>query len=297
MSAVVEWTSVSAVIACATLGVGYGLCRHRADAGSAGRVPCFAAGLLAWLAVTVDPFAGIAVQWFWARALQVVVLLYLVPLCLALGAPVSALHAALGPPARTRLDRALGSPALRALCAPPVTSVAMLALPWLLYLTPWYSAALTAPAVAATTTLVLPVIGFAYFYARLQVDSVPRRYTPLLAMGISAVESLADGVLGLVLWLGPVIATDYYGALHRTGGPDLRTDQTLGAGILWLLGDVLGIPFLLVLMRALGRHERVRARQVDAALDAERDVAGTARADGTALWWEQDPQLRERFRR
>lgn len=297
MNLVVASTSVSAVLACATLGGGYAVCRRRSTSGSTARALCFATGLAAWLAVAVDPFATVAVQWFWARAVQVVVLLYLAPLCLALGAPLTVVRDALTPTARTRLTRALASRALRGLCAPPVTSAAMLALPWLLYLTGWYAAALTNPAVGVATTVVLPVVGFAYFYARLQVDPVPRRYTPLLAIGISAVESLADGVLGLVLWLGPVIATEYYGALHRSGGPDPRTDQTLGAGILWLLGDVLGIPFLLVLLRALGRHERAQAQRVDAALDAERGVADSTSTEGTALWWEQDPHLRERFRR
>ena len=32
-------------------------------------------------------------------------------------------------------------------------------------------------------------------------------------------------------------AADYYHALARTWGPDLRTDQIVGAGILWIGGD------------------------------------------------------------
>jgi cytochrome c oxidase assembly factor CtaG len=175
-----------------------------------------------------------------------------------------------------------------------VTSALMLATPWLLYLTPWYVASLVNGAVAALTRIMLLLIGFGYFYARLQSDPVPHRYSPLLSIGISVAETLGDGLLGLVLWLGPLIAYDYYAGLGRTWGPSMRTDQTVGAGILWILGDVLGLPFLLVLMRALGSREKELADEADEADEADRAEPGSARQ---TLWWEADPQLRDRFGR
>jgi cytochrome c oxidase assembly factor CtaG len=215
---------------------------------------------------------------FWVRALQVLLLLQVVPFLLALSRPLTAL----GISESVRRSRAL-----RVACSPFVTSVAMLVTPWLLYLTPWYTASMTGP-LAAATRLLLVLVGFGYFYARLQTDPVPRRFSPLLSIGISVVESLADGALGVVLWLGPLIAVDYYAALHRNWGPSPRVDQSIGAGILWIAGDVLSIPFLLVLMRALGSHERRRAVEVDSELDEE---------PASTLWWEDDPQLRDRFTR
>ena len=119
---------------------------------------------------------------------------------------------------------------------------------------------------------------------------------------ISLAETLGDGLLGLVLWLGPLIAYDYYAGLGRTWGPSLRTDQSVGAGILWILGDVLGLPFLMMLMRSLGAHERAIAAEADAADEAGRAIgAHDEPADvesgsaTTAMWWEADPQLRDRF--
>ena len=145
----------------------------------------------------------------------------------------------------------------------------MLGVPWLLYLTPWYVASMSGAVGVADPN---PAGGhrFRLLLRRLQSDPVPRRYSPLLSIGISVVESLGDGLLGLVLWLGPVIAYDYYAALHRNWGPSLRTDQTVGAGILWIVGDVFGVPFLAVLMRGLSRHEKTRASEVDAELDRRR---------------------------
>jgi cytochrome c oxidase assembly factor CtaG len=169
-----------------------------------------------------------------------------------------------------------------------------LATPWLLYLTPWYTAALQRAAVASATNALLLLIGFAYYYARLQADPVPRRYSQLISLGISIVESLGDGLLGIVLWLGPLIAVDYYAHIDRHSGLSLRVDQSIGAGVLWLLGDVLGVGFIVVLMRFFAADERKRAAVVDAELDRAKDSEAQP---VSGLWWDNDPQLRERMRR
>jgi hypothetical protein len=70
----------------------------------------------------------------------------------------------------------------------------------------------------------------------------------------------------------------------------MRVDQSIGAGILWILGDVFGVVFVMVLMRSLGGYEHRRAAEVDAELQARTDI-------GSTLWWEDDPQLKERFAR
>ena len=124
--------------------------------------------------------------------------------------------------------------------------------------------------------------------------SVPHRYSQLLSLAISIAESLGDGVLGIVLWLGPLIAAGYYMHIDRRWGPSMRVDQSIGAGVLWLVGDVLGVGFIAVLMHQFSSDERSTAKIVDAALDqsASEDSAGSS-----GLWWESDPQLRERMRR
>jgi cytochrome c oxidase assembly factor CtaG len=291
------WILDPTVLLIVSLAVGYGHFLSMAGPAKPVRWPrcvCFATGLVVWTLALTSPLAVYAPLLFWVRALQVLMLLLVVPFLLALGAPVKVLRAAVNERNGQRIDMVLASRAARVACSPALTSALMLASPWLLYMTPWYVASLSNSAIGKVTSLALTVIGFAYFYARLQVDPVPRRYTPLLAMGISVIESLADGLLGLVLWLGPLIAHDYYAGLHRSFGPSMRTDQTLGAGILWILGDVFGIPFVVVLMRALGFHERARTAEVDAVLDTAVDCGDEA---SNGLWWSQDPQLRDRFAR
>ena len=276
----------AALLLIVAIGLGYAWCR-RAAPGERAPLYCFTAGLVTWALATSSAIAVYAPVLFWMRALQVLTLLFVVPFLLALGRPVTTLRNALPARGQRRVDHVLASRACRVGASPLCTSAAMLGLPWLLYLTPWYVASMEG-ATGSATRILLVVIGFGYFYARVQSDPVPRRYPPLLSVGISVVESLGDGLLGLVLWLGPLIAQSYYAGLKRNWGPSARTDQSVGAGVLWVVGDVLGVPFLAVLFRGLSTHEKRRAREVDAEIE---DVAEPA------LWWEADPQLNQRFRR
>ena len=285
------WDSAAAVVVVA-VAVAYGWAWRRADATARRYVWWFGTGLVLTVFATMSMVGVYAAVLFWVRALQVLLLLFVAPFFLAMGRPVTVIGHALGP--RVRVDRLLASRSSRLMLHPATTSLAMLATPWLLYLTPWYTAALQHYSVACLTNALLVAVGFAYFYARLQADPVPHRYSQLLSLVISIAESLGDGVLGIVLWLGPLIAAGYYMHIDRRWGPSMRVDQSIGAGVLWLVGDVLGVGFIAVLMHQFSSDERSTAKIVDAALDqsASEDSAGSS-----GLWWESDPQLRERMRR
>jgi cytochrome c oxidase assembly factor CtaG len=277
-----------ATAAIVVLAVGYGAAWRRADATTRRCAWWFVIGVVLIAVATMSMVGVYSTVLFWVKALQVLLMLYVAPFFLAMGRPATVVSQALS--ATGRLDAVLAARPARVLLHPATTSLAMLAAPWLLYLTPWYTTALQHYAVACATNGLLLVIGLAYFYARLQTDPVPRRYSQLLSLVISIVESLGDGLLGLVLWLGPLIAVGYYTQIARGWGPSLRTDQSIGAGVLWLVGDVLGVGFIAVLMRLFSSDERHKAAIVDAELDQpEEQVSG--------LWWENDPQLRDRMGR
>lgn len=260
----------------------------------------FLGGLFLWVVMAMS-FVGVYDdELFWVRALQVILLLMTVPFLLATGLPVTVLRESLGQVGRARVDRVLASRAARIVTAPPTTSVLILATPWVLYLTPWYPAALDSDLVDQLTRLALVVIGFGYFYSRLQADPVPRKYPQLIAIAITFVEVIFDATLGVVLWIGPLRAAEHYEAFARTWGPSIRIDQTIGAGVIWLLGDVIGLPFLFALLRSLTNDERAAAEIMDAHLDAEAEAEAEDSAGGgspRAMWWETDPQLADRFHR
>ncbi|MTE12904.1 cytochrome c oxidase assembly protein [Nocardia sp. CT2-14] len=317
-SVVSSWRwDTATVLVTALLGLGYAVCfakaRRRGEHLPVTRAIIFgAAGLGVWLYSGIGMVGVYSGTLFWVRALQVLLLLYVVPFALAAGAPFTVLRAALGPAGRKRLDAMLSGGVARLLTHPATASMLILLLPWALFLSPWYEAVLRHGGVDAVTRIIVVAIGFLYFYSRLQIDPVPKHFTQGLSLLITIAESLADGILGIVLWLGPLIATGYYGSLGRAWGPDARLDQTIGAGILWLLGDFLGLIYSLVVMRAFAEDEKRRASEMDAELDAVEEArakrktvartgAQVVEADeepvSTGLWWENDPQLRHRFRR
>jgi cytochrome c oxidase assembly factor CtaG len=154
---------------------------------------------------------------------------------------------------------------------------------------------------------VLLAVGFLYFYSRLQLDPVPHKYPHLISVVITFVEVIFDAALGLVLWLNPhIVAQSHYQALDRFWGPSERTDQIIGAGVLWLVGDLTGLPFLGALMSRMAQDDAVEAAEIDRELDAKEASEAAAAAESTTagvpneparLWWEDDPALADRFRR
>ncbi|MEV5709803.1 cytochrome c oxidase assembly protein [Actinoallomurus sp. NPDC052274] len=271
-----------------------------------GRTAWFLSGLVLW-AVCVCSFIGVYERvLFTARAAQVTLLLTVVPLLLALGAPVTLLAEALPPRRRERLRAALRGRLSRALMFPLVSTVMLIAPPWLLYFTPWYELTLRSGVFNALLPVELVIFGSLYFWPRLQLDPVAREYPHLVGFGITFSEVIFDGALGLLLIFGHrLIAASYYAGLHRTWGPSLRQDQVWGGGTLWVLGDIAGLPFLAALGVRMFRQDRRAQIEVDRRLDEEAAARRAARpADapdpGPEMmrpWWETDPILSKRYGR
>jgi cytochrome c oxidase assembly factor CtaG len=289
------WTlDLPAVLAVLVLGALY-LTGVRRQAGwPPGRVVAFTAGLVTILLVTCSSLAVYDTTLFWPRAVQTIVLLMVTPLLLALGAPVTLLVRSIPSQVRDRLRRIGRGRAARTLTFPLVVTVVLVAPPFLIYLTPLYELTLTVPVVDGLVRLMLVLAGFVYFWTRIQLDPTPRADPYLVSVWIALTEVIFDGALGLVLWLGPVIAPAHYDAVARAWGPDVRTDQIIGAGVLWLGGDLAGLPFAAALFVRWSRDDERRAKQIDAKLDDEEE-AGELPAGG--LWWENDPELANRFKR
>jgi len=250
-----------------------------------GRTTAFLAGLATIVVVTCSPLAVYDTTFFWVRAVQTVTLLMITPLLLALGAPIRLLLDTAGAPWLRRHGR---GPLARALTFPPVVTVVLVAPVLVLYLTPLYDLTLRSPLADGLVRLVLVLAGFTYFWTRLGLDPTPREDPHLVSVWIAFAEVIFDGALGLVLWLGPLLAPAHYAAAHPGWGPDLRTDQIIGAGVLWIGGDVAGLPFVVALFVRWARDDERRAKQIDVQLDE---------APPTGLWWENDPALAERFGR
>jgi hypothetical protein len=171
------------------------------------------------------------------------------------------------------------------------------------------------------------VPGFVFFWTLLRVDPVPKEYPYVIALWITAAEVLGDAALGLaciadtsLLW------GSYYRGLAPLWTSNLATKQVLGGGVLWIFGDLVGLPFLAAQLIQMIREDEADAQAIDAELDAqEAEAAAVAVASGTVAsgtgapggsgtgggpaaageagvpvtqrpWWESDRRFSDRFR-
>jgi cytochrome c oxidase assembly factor CtaG len=243
---------------------------------------------------------------FYVRAAGTILFLLLIPLLFAMGRPLSLAIAAL-PRTGPRIEAAIRSRAARILTFPAVTTLVLVITPFLVYFTSWYVAGLHSAAVRELTYLALLAPGFVFFWTLLRVDPVPRAYPYLVSLWVTGAEVVGDAVLGLAVIADVnLIAGPYYHAVAYPWGPSLATSQVIGGGTLWILGDLVGLPFFAAQLIQMIREDESEAKEIDAELDA-RDAAraaaanagpGQAAAGGTPQdrpWWESDPRFAGRF--
>ena len=118
------------------------------------------------------------------RAVQTVLLVLVVPLFLALGRPLT-LFAAVFPRAGARLEAVIRCRPARILTFPAITTFALVAVPFVMYFTSWYTAVFHSTTVRELTYLVLMVPGFVFFWTLLRVDPVPKQYAYAVSMWIT----------------------------------------------------------------------------------------------------------------
>ena len=248
---------------------------------------------------------------FYMRSVQTILLLLVVPLFVALGRPLSLIIATV-PRFGQWLESAIKSRVARVLTFPLITTFVLVLTPFLVYFTPWYAAGFRSVLVAQLTHAALMAPGFVFFWTLLRVDPVPKAYPYVVALWITAAEVIGDAVLGLAVIADTnLIAAPYYHALARPWGPSLATTQVLGGGVLWIFGDIVGLPFLAAQLIQMIREDEAEAKVVDAELDAAAAVqaAAVGRSDRsqpaqtvtapTATqqpWWETDRRFADRFR-
>lgn len=332
-----EWAADPAMIALVVvLGVAYlaGVMRVRRGGGEwkTGRCVAFCGLGLGFLVIATMSWVGVYQNFlFYARATQTVLLVLLVPLFLAMGKPLT-LFGRNFPAAGRRLDTVIRSLPAKIATFPAITSLLLIAVPMGMYFSPWYTATFHSAAARELTYLALMAPGYLFFWTLLRVDPVPKEYPYGVGMWITAAEVVGDAFFGLAIIADTsLIAGSYYHGVGWPYGPTLATDQVVGGGIIWILGDAVGLPFLAVQLIQMMRADKAEAAAIDAELDAReaaraareqaREAARAARAawregrdydpvaavgateegpgedadDPERPWWKDDPRFTERF--
>src|SRR3984885_3492243 len=264
-----------------------------------------ALGLGFWVIATMAWPGAYESVLFYARATQTVLLVLVVPLFLAMGKPLTLLTEA-QPQIGRRVERVVRSGPAKVATFPAITTLLLVAVPMTMYFTSWYTHVFASGTVRELTYLILMIPGYVFFWTLLRVDPVPKEYPYGVAMWITAAEVVGDAFFGLaVIAAQTILAAAHYHAVGYPYGPSLATSQVLGGGIIWILGDFVGLPFLAVQLIQMMRADKQEAAEIDAELDA-RDAAREAAASLAAVdsgvpdederpWWETDPRLTDRF--
>jgi putative copper resistance protein D len=203
---------------------------------------------------------------------QHMVLSMLVPLALALGAPVTLALRTLPPAPRRWLLKVLHSRVAKVLSFPPLTFLLYVASPWALYFTGWYDASLDSTYVHEMMHVHLVVVGSLFFWPIVGVDPIPGRVGYPFRMLLVALTLPFHAFLGVtIMGQTRLIGGDWYPSLHDgpmgSWLPEPLDDQNLAGGLLWSAGDLVGLVLFGVLFVQWVRSSMKEAEREDRRLD------------------------------
>jgi cytochrome c oxidase assembly factor CtaG len=277
--------------------------RRRGDHWPLGRTLSFVVvGMGASALATVSGLAVYDDTLLSVHMVQHMILSMVVPLAMALGAPVTLALRTLPRRPRRWLLTVLHSRVAKVLSFPPLTFLFFVITPWALYFSGWYPATLHSDYLHEMTHLHMVLVGSLFFWPLMGVDPLPGRIGYPARMLLVVLTLPFHAFMGVtIMGSEDLIGGSWYPDLHHgpMGAwlPDPHTDQQLAGGILWSTGDAVGLLFFAVLfvqwvrssMREAEREDRRldllearearRAREAAAAAPAERVGAPTPGED------------------
>jgi cytochrome c oxidase assembly factor CtaG len=252
--------------------LGVHVLHRRGDRWPVGRSLAHGIGLAAFYTATSSGLAAYDTTLLSVHMVQHMVLSMLVPLALALGAPVTLALRTLPDRPRRWLLAVLHSPVAKVLSFPPLTFLLYVVSPWALYFSGWYDASLHSAYVHEMMHLHLVLVGTLFFWPLMGVDPLPGRVGYPVRMLLTVLTLPFHAFLGVtIMGQERLIGGSWYPSLHDgpMGAwlPDPYDDQHLAGGILWGSGDLIGLVFFAVLFTQWVRSSMKEARREDRRLD------------------------------
>ena len=277
-----ELAAVLALLTLAAAGlyaVGVNRLASRGDHWPVGRTVAFAAGILAFVLATQSGLAAYDTTLLSVHMVQHMILSMVVPLLVALSAPVTLALRTL--PARPRrwLLAVLHSRIAKVLTFPPLTLLLYVVSPWALYFSGWYSASLQSAFVHELMHVHLVVVGSLFFWPIVGVDPVPGRVQYPFRMLLVLLTLPFHAFLGVtIMSQTELLGGDWYPNLHRgdlgSWLPSPADDQHLAGGILWSSGDLIALMVFAVLFAQWVRASMKESEREDRRLDLLEARAG-----------------------
>jgi cytochrome c oxidase assembly factor CtaG len=253
--------------------VGVRTLHRRGDRWPVGRTVAFVGfGMGSFYVATSSGLAAYDTTLLSVHMVQHMVLSMLVPLSLALGAPVTLALRTLPRAPRRGLLVVLHSRVAKVLSFPLLTFALYVVTPWALYFSGWYAASLDHVWLHELMHLHLVVVGSLFFWPIVGVDPLPGRVGYPFRMLLVVFTLPFHAFLGVtIMGQQTLLGADHYLALRSDPAyawlPDALADQHLAGGILWAAGDLIGLAFFGVLFAQWVRSSMREAAREDRRLD------------------------------
>lgn len=259
----------------------------------------FTAGIVAFVWTTSGFPGAYADRLFFMWTVQHLTLLLVVPFLLLLGAPVE-LAATRAPRGlivrllRTRIVRLMSSPLIGPALIPLLSAV--------LFFGPVAGWSITTKPFGWSLHLLVVAVGAVVMLPVLGVERPKNSLAAGVAMGVGTFELVLDVVPGALLRVRNDLATAWFDA--RAAAPWLPRpldDQRLAASTLLVVGELVAVPFIVLVFRQWVRADARDAAEVDVVLEAERALHGPQDVPEEMVndppWWLSDPAVQQWLRR
>lgn len=290
------WAALASAGLLAAYAVGVVRARRRGTVWPVSRIAAFVVlGVGVLVIATMSSLTVYSEVLFWPAALQVTLLLTIVPVGLGLGDPLGLVTASLAPEGARRWQRGLHHLVVRVLTYPVMAPLLGIATQFLVLFTGYIAAAQRSSAVMNLLELQLVVTGCLFALPILGLEVLPAWCTQPVRMALAGLDGLLDAIPAIVVMTSSsLVAAGYYGTVHRTWGPSVRWDQTIGGGLMLTIAEVVAVPFIAIIYRAWIREDAGHAAIVDHQLDLaeESRVLNATDEEGPVAdrpWWEIDP--------
>lgn len=206
---------------------------------------------------------------FSAHSAQHVLLGMVAPALLALGAPVTLALQAGTRPTQHALLRVLHHPLARLLAHPVVAWLLFGGTLVALYAGPLLELSLRNALVHGGVHLHFLAAGSLFCWTAVGTDPNPHRLHPGARVGFVFLAVPLHAIVGIsLLSTTSLLAGGFYAEAPPSWLDDVLADQRLGAGILWVAGELFGLALTgVALVRWMGAEERA-GRRADRSLDA-----------------------------
>jgi putative copper resistance protein D len=289
----ISWASLAILLTAGLYAWGVVRLHRRGDHWPVGRSVSFGTAMVAAALATVSGLGVYDDTLLSVHMAQHMILSMVVPLAMALGAPITLALRTLPRSPRRWLLAVLHSRAAKVLTFPPLTFAMFVLTPWALYFSGWYPATLHSDYLHDMTHFHMVLVGCLFFWPLVGVDPLPNRIAYPFRVLLIVLSLPFHAFMGVtIMSQETLIGGNWYPELAEgpMGAwlPDPHADQQLAGGVLWAAGDAIGLIFFAVLFAQWVRASMREAKREDRRLDLleareARAAAEAARSSPTTV--------------